>query len=498
MQHEHSSGSSPARSYCVARSTAIACVALILAAAVAGAQDPTLSIQDAQGQEGSQISFVVTLTDSSGEDVTASWTTGDGSATAPADYTSANGTLTFAAGATRRTVVVSTQADTVVEGDETFTVTLSNPSGALLGSTFSATGTIQDDDTASLTIAASGDGAAVEGGDIEFEVTLSTTSTRNVTASGGGATTADFASATGSVNIPAGQTAYTVTISTVDDDLDEDDETFTVTLSSPSGALLGSTFSADGTINDNDPQPSVTISDASADEGDGVAFGLSLSSASGRVVTVPWTASIESSDSASTNDLTAMSGTATITAGNTSATLTVSTQDDTVSEGDETFTVTLSAPTNADLGSPSRATGTIRDDDASSSFSIAGASVTEGDTGTSVMAFTVTLSPASGQRATVNHATVAGTATGGTDYVHTTGTLDFSAGETTETVRVTVIGDPLHEADETFTVALSSAVNATLDFTADSATGTSTTTTPRRRSPSAARRPRRAPRSVSR
>jgi len=74
----------------------------------------------------------------------------------------------------------------------------------------------------------------------------------------------------------------------------------------------------------------------------------------------------------------------------------------------------------------------------------------------------VNLSFASGQTVTVNYATADGTATSGSDYTATSGTLTFAPGVTTQTIDVPIIDDASLEPGETFTVTLSSPVNATL------------------------------------
>ncbi len=98
--------------------------------------------------------------------------------------------------------------------------------------------------------------------------------------------------------------------------------------------------------------------------------------------------------------------------------------------------MTLSAPTNATLGR-AQAMGTILNDDLPI-MSIADASIVEGNTGTSNLVFTVTLSQSSPQTVTVNYATANGTATAGTDYTAASGTLTFPAGTTTQTITVPV------------------------------------------------------------
>ena len=96
------------------------------------------------------------------------------------------------------------------------------------------------------------------------------------------------------------------------------------------------------------------------------------------------------------------------------------------------------------------------------SVSIADASLTEGNSGTSNMAFTVALSKASTAPVTVYAATSNGTATAGSDYIADSGTLTFAAGETSKTITVAVTGDTAVEPDETFTVTLSNPTGATL------------------------------------
>ena len=63
---------------------------------------------------------------------------------------------------------------------------------------------------------------------------------------------------------------------------------------------------------------------------------------------------------------------------------------------------------------------------------------------------------------TVDYATSNGTATAGSDYTATSGTLTISAGDTTGTIGITVLADALDEANETVTMTLSSATNATI------------------------------------
>jgi subtilisin family serine protease len=106
-------------------------------------------------------------------------------------------------------------------------------------------------------------------------------------------------------------------------------------------------------------------------------------------------------------------------------------------------------------------------------ISIAGGSIVEGNSGTTQLAFIVTLSAPAAGTVTVNSATGGGTATAGSDYVAQTSTLTFAPGETSKTILVDVIGDTTFESNETFGVTLSGA-SANARVQTASATGTIT------------------------
>ena len=96
------------------------------------------------------------------------------------------------------------------------------------------------------------------------------------------------------------------------------------------------------------------------------------------------------------------------------------------------------------------------------SRTIGNVSLAEGNSGTTAVTFTVSLSTASGLPVTVNYATADGTAKALGDYAATGGTLTFAPGETTKTIVVAVVGDATYEANETFFLNLSGPANASL------------------------------------
>ena len=107
----------------------------------------SLSVQDATAAEATDttVDFTVTLSRASAETVTVDYTTSDGTATADEDYTETSGTLTFAADDLSKTIAVPILDDALNEGNETFTLTLSNASGARVADG-EATGTIENSD----------------------------------------------------------------------------------------------------------------------------------------------------------------------------------------------------------------------------------------------------------------------------------------------------------------------------------------------------------------
>ena len=133
---------------------------------------------------------------------------------------------------------------------------------------------------------------------------------------------------------------------------------------------------------------------------------------------------------------------------------------DNINEAIEFFGVVLTNPLNT-LGN-NQATGSIIDDDPLPSLSISDASLVEGNSGTTNLLFTVTLTPVSGQDVSFAYQTANGSAVAGSDYVATNGILALTPGTGTIAIAVPVIGDTLNESNETFFVNLSGVVNATL------------------------------------
>lgn len=205
--------------------------------------------------------------------------------------------------------------------------------------------------------------------------------------------------------------------------------------------------------------PLVGIGDVSVTEGHTgtrtATFTVTLSTASGGAVTVAFATAAVTATAGS--DYQAVSGTLTFAPGETTETVTVLVNGDRAGEPNETFVVNLSQPAGVIIGD-GQGVGTIVDDEPR--VSIGDVAKKEGNGGTTVFVFTVTLSAASDSPVTINFATTDGGAKAGEDYDATSGTLTFAPGETSKTITVVVRGDKKREADETFSVTLSGAVGA--------------------------------------
>ncbi|HRX04417.1 MAG TPA: Calx-beta domain-containing protein, partial [Anaerolineae bacterium] len=257
-----------------------------------------------------------------------------------------------------------------------------------------------------------------------------------------------------------------ITVQVIGDTLDESDETFTMQLSGASGADIIDGAGA-GLILDDDGVSSLVVDDQTVLEGNSgtrdAVFTVTLSPASPQQVTVNY-ATANGTATAGV-DFDAASGSLVFAPGQTVKTVAVHVRGDTIDEGvEETFTLALSNPQNANIADGSGA-GVITDDD-SAILSLAGQpSVLEGNSGLRPANFTVSLSLATSFAVTVDYHTGAvvgsGHATPDVDFVSANGTLTFQPGQTLKTVAVNVIGDVVVETDEDFFLEISNGTVAT-------------------------------------
>ena len=444
-----------------------------------------VTVYDVQGNTAANGTFTVTVIDA--DNFSLNGTIGNGAytsggtwaeqnrATAGLDFTSISETLTFNPGQTTRTVVVPILGDTIDEFDELLYLGLSNATNATIADN-EGQGTLVDDDAGVQPTISIADATLPSEGNtgtqvLNFTVSLSQASGKTVTvdfATADGVTPtliaedengeADYQSKVGTVVFNPGETSKTISITVNGDTRDEFNEEFFVNLSNAVNAAGIADAQALGTIIDDDPLASISINNASADEGADATFTVSLSAVSGKTITVDFTTlDGTAQDENGTADYVSNSGQITFLPGETSKTFTVSHSTDGIDEEDETYSVTLSNPTNALVGVAS-GTGTITDIDPFPFVDISDGVVigplTEGDVGTISVEFTISLSTVSGKVVSVGYTTRDGSALGGIDYVAATGVVTFQPGETTKKIQISIIGDTLDEFDENFFVDL--------------------------------------------
>lgn len=358
--------------------------------------------------------------------------------------------VTWQAGdAADKTITLPIVDDTVDEPDETLTLTLTPlTGGASTGTNGSATLTIVDNDLPATSISAvSGSGvynttatltatltsgSPVSGKTISFKV--------NGTSVGTATTDVNGVATLSGVNI-AGRNVGTY-------------PNLVQATFAGDASYLGSNATGTLTVNKAATTTNVTSSINPSGSGQSVTFTATVSSAAG---TPPGNLQFKVDGSSAGISPLALNG---------SGVASFSTSS--LSVGTHTITADYNGDTNFNTS-----TGTLSGGQLVNSLpvlSINNPAVIEGNTGTANCAFSVTLSAASSLTVTVNYATANGTATAPSDYAATSGTLTFTPGQTTQTITVVVNGDTTNEANETFTVTLSSPANATLG----SATGTGT------------------------
>jgi len=295
---------------------------------------PTISINDIAVNEATEnATFTVTLSKASHVDVTIDYVAPD----------ETNGTLTFNPGETEKTFTTQWTDDTLYEDNETVVATLTNPSNATI---LDATGqlTIIDDD--SPPTVSIDDIFANEADEVDtFTVSLSAASDKIITV--------DYAApdgTTGTLTFNPGETTKTFTTVWTDDSTDEANEVLNATLFNSSNALISGT-TGQLTILDDDNHPTISINDISTNEADETdTFTVSLSAASGKLITVDYDAPDGSNDTLSFNP------------GETSKSFSTSWADDSVDEDNETVVATLANPSNATIAD-GNGTLTIIDDD---------------------------------------------------------------------------------------------------------------------------------------
>ncbi len=434
-----------------------------------------LSIGDLAVEEGDsgsrQVAMAVSLSKASDRTVTVDYASTEGSAKAGVDFSLTPGTLTFLPGERSRDILVTIHGNKLDEADKSLTVELSGANQATI-SQAAGTLVIMDDDNSLLSI---GDAAIAEGDagvtQMTFTVTLDYPSSFTVTCAWETApetATAgvDYESAGGTLTFPPGQLSRTISVGIIGDAVDEDDESFTISLMNAEQAGMQDD-QATGTIEDDDTSV-FFMADMQVGEAAGIAMVRAvLSTPSAREL---WFRIAHQGGSATVDvDFEFAPIGLTFTPGETEKSFPVTILDDELPEGSEDLILVVTHISGTTLPDDADAVITILDDD-SPDASITDVQQAEGDIGVAEMLFSVILDQPSPLTITIDYATADGTAVAGMDYEERSGKLVFAPGQIVQTMTVPILGDRVDELDKSFTVTLTNPVHVNLPATA--ATGT--------------------------
>ena len=344
----------------------------------------SLSITDATGDEGKNITFKVIVNPNIANPITFDYrVVFDNSADSAnaSDFEGAiAGNRTIATNDSSTTIEIGIFDDSLREGAETFLITLSNlaPTDLIFTKNI-AIGTIVKNDSNGLNTITITNARGEEGSRLNFQVTAGATITEQIsfqfeaTLDNNATNPANISELSGELTgtsyIATNDNSTTISILTSNDILREANETFLVILSdlSPTGTIFIDNVGR-GTILDNDNNAAgiviISIADAEEREDSGtINFRVSSKFSAISPFTFDYEAVLDNPISASTDDFTATSGTATIPVGRDSTTILIPLTVDTIAEPDETFSLRLTnLSSNATLDNNS-AKGTILNDD---------------------------------------------------------------------------------------------------------------------------------------
>lgn len=447
---------------------------------------PVISAQDLVIQEGNideapQATLTLTLSAPTTETVSLDINTQDDTATLDDnDYLTQTSTITFAPGETEANVTLTIVGDDQFEDDETFEILFNNPIHGDLDRS-AATITINNDDAAPIIPTLSiDDFTLIEGNSdstANLPVTLSEPSNQAISIdysvqpiSGGATPDSDFSPAAGSLIFEPGVTEQSIALTILGDSEIENDERFEVAFSNVVNATLTTPLVTVTITNDDQApvRPMIRPTSTVVDEGNSgvttTSITLSLTEATTNTVSVDYV-STDLSATTADNDYTPLSGTLTFAPGETSKTIGISINGDTIFESNEAFTINYSNPINADLHTSSSAIAITNDDaePARPTIELTNTSITEGNDGSNTATITATLSETTTNVVSVDFATtdpdIVNSATANVDYVAASGTLTFEPGTQTQTIELIINGDTEVEATELLQILLSNALN---------------------------------------
>ncbi|MCW9000717.1 MAG: hypothetical protein OQK04_18545, partial [Kangiellaceae bacterium] len=428
-------------------------------------------------ENGTSVEVKVIRTNGDYEELTIDYALQDGSnpdssATATNDYEFTAGTLTFVDGEVEQSVTINIVDDSTYEGDETFTISLSNLQSvgeSSIGNVSSATITIQEDDAVPPAgeIGFEFDTELVNenDGDVSIKVVRNGGSYGEVsialaTQDDSAVATSDYEALSQTITFADGETEKTVTINLVDDAVYEFDESFNVILSNVTGEATLGTSSSTVTILDDDPVPPSGVlglesGSYQVNEND-ASFEVTVVRSGGSFGEVSVDVVSQNDSATAGEDYQGVNQTLTFSDGEVTKTITVNLIDDSTYEGDETFNLQLSNVVGTELGNQLLSTVTIVEDDAvppAGVIQFSGAAYSIGEA-SGDLTVTVTRTNGSFGEVSVDLSVTGGSATQDVDYRIADSQLTFLDGEVSRTVSILVFDDSDYEGEENFTLQL--------------------------------------------
>ncbi|MDA9212550.1 hypothetical protein N9O84_02430, partial [Gammaproteobacteria bacterium] len=418
---------------------------------------PTLNTTFTDVDEGGSVSLNFELSAATEKVVSFDVASSSGTAISGTDFNALSQSVTINPGSTSARISLSTNDDNLDEVDESINIILSNLLNVLGESQTSYSLNILDNDDAPV-LSFSGKDFNENVGSFNVVFSVSEVSSKDISFDvntvADTATDGDYSAVSKTLSIPAGSLSVTQSFAIIDDESDEDNESFNVVVSNLQNVAAANT-SAIFNIIDNDGAPNIIVNDEREIEGGNPEIIIELSNASEIDVSVDYVT--QDGTAKAGTDYVAASGTIVISAGDTEGVITLTTIDDILDEDNKAFTLALSNPQNAELYKSSISIE-VKDNDATPSVSSSNQVNQEGET----VAITFALSEKSGRDISFNYATNNGTALSGTDYVASNGSITFAAGEFVKIINIVTIDDVIDEDRENFTVALTNAVNVVL------------------------------------
>lgn len=402
------------------------------------------------------VTVIVYRSQNTANPLTVNYTTVNGTAAGGSDYATISGVIAFASGEVTKAVYIPILDDNFFESGETFTVNLSNVS---VGEVISpnATVTITENDSApqisinpvSYTVDENSEFVTLivnrnynTAGNLTFSY-----STSNGTAVAG----SDYTSSSGTLTFNDGETTKSISVPILNDSIYESNESFAVVISNPSNGTI-SNANATVTITDNDSLISFSPSTYNVEETAGiVALTVYRSANTTGSLTINYSASNGSAVAGS--DYTTSTGTIYFLDGEAVKTISIPIINDSTYETTESFTVSLSNPSNGSIGIGT-ANVTITDDDTTPEigFNPIDYSLLENE---GTVTLTVYRSQNLSGSLSIDYSTVRGTADAVSDFISSSGRLTFAEGETTKVITISIVDDGIFEQNESFTVNLS-------------------------------------------